>query len=133
MEPGESKDVENEDACSVAEDWRVAMEEERAVGDFLWVRADPRIEDRDCEEQEGDLAWESEESGFREQRSVVREVPTREEDDGGGNHESDQDSGESGSEVAEIPEFAVVEGGVGAEVQEHGEKGEEQQGENEES
>jgi len=60
------------------------VEEECAVGDFLWVGADPGVEDRDGEHEQGDLAWETEEAGLGEEGGVVGEEPAREEDDGGG-------------------------------------------------
>lgn len=114
-----------------AEDWGVAVEEEGAVGDFLWVGADPGVEDGDGEEEEGDLAGEAEEAGFWEEWGVVGEVPACEEDDGGGEREGGEDSREGCFQVLEVPEDAVVEGGVFAEVDEHGGEGEEEEGEDE--
>jgi len=68
------------------------VEEEGAVGDFLWVGADPGVKDGDGEEEEGDFAGEAEESRFWEEWGVVGEVPACEEDDGGCEREGDGDS-----------------------------------------
>lgn len=105
------------------------MEEKCTVGDFLWVGADPGVEDRDGEHEQGELAREAEEAGFEEEVGAVGEVPARQENDGGGEGEGDQYPAQGGFEVGEIPEFAVVEGRVLAEDEEHDDEGEDKQGE----
>jgi len=107
------------------------VEEECAVGDFLWVGADPGVENCDGEHEQGDLAGEAEEPGLGEEGGVVGEVPTCEEDDWGREREGDQYPAEGGFEIGEIPEFAVVEGRVLAEDQEHHDEGEDEEGEDE--